>query len=122
MKIFLSSYGLKGGMNPHPKHGVDFYVDCRQVCEPPSGSPSGDDKETQAFIEQRTNFKPIMECIIQALERIPSRRGEMKDPYSKPFHIAFFCAWGVHRSRAAKHIVGERLKAYLKDRHEVIIQ
>lgn len=72
-----------------------------------SGIDTGDDKAVQNWVLGRSpkSFTAFQLQIEEAIKRIPSRREEEKDPFAKPFIVCFLCAYGVHRSRAAKHIM-----------------
>jgi hypothetical protein len=107
--IRLINAGVKNG--PLPKS--DFLVDCRSVANPfhvPAlGALTGDDLKIQLWVRDHSNVKAIMATVEEAISRIPVRRNNQPDPYKEPFEICCFCAHGIHRSRAMKHIIASEL-------------
>jgi RNase adaptor protein for sRNA GlmZ degradation len=117
--IILTSFGLKN--QPKTTNGeivfpkADFYVDCRIMPDAVNKvgiAGTGDDPAIQKWLEEQApgRLNNIMEQVLYAIEMIPIRRKEMKDPWSRPMRIAFFCAFGIHRSRGTKNIIAKRLK------------
>jgi len=117
VKLIFSSSGLKAGPLPE---GKDIYLDCRVLMDPTravAGAmhtvPGGESALTQNQIAVYSgNALDAMETLVFAgTATLPNRR---KNGSSKPLDIMTihcFCAWGVHRSVAAKHILAERFKA-----------
>lgn len=117
--IILTSFGLKN--QPKTKDGepifpaADYYVDCRIMPDAANKvgvSGTGDFPAIQAWLEDQASgrLELIEDLVEHAIEMIPIRRKELADPWAKPMRIAFFCAFGVHRSRATKNIIAARLK------------
>jgi RNase adaptor protein for sRNA GlmZ degradation len=93
---------------------ADCYIDCRVVRnphrDPAIGHLTGDSKEVQAWMakENPEFLRAAVKLIELGVQTAPTRNSfKAKD---KPFTVAFFCLAGVHRSRSAKHIVGNILK------------
>lgn len=114
LKLRLINFGLKE-VQEIPK--ADLYLDCRGIMDPSwqkGHGGSGDNPSVQEKVKASSpmTIMALRNVIEEAVsgQRIPLRRSEDKDPYEKPFVVAFMCAHGIHRSRAAKHIVGDLLK------------
>lgn len=129
--LIFTNHGLRKG----PPPPADLYIDARSCADPTSanykrrepdaeliahnlydmltGIDTGEDKKVQRWIEKESpqSFASFMMQVEAAMERIPSRRRGEKDPYAKPFVVCCLCAWGIHRSRATKHILAERFSA-----------
>jgi rhodanese/phosphatase family RapZ-like protein len=119
-KLILRSYGLKSnkgkaedGFRSIPV--ADLYIDCRGVVEKGvAGHATGG--ATTAFQEGVLAGSPAsitsMHRLIEDSFQTVSTRRENSDPARKddPYVICFFCAHGMHRSVACKHLLGERLK------------
>ena len=108
LRLILLSHGIKHGSMPK----ADFYVDCRCVADPLRGgetSLGGGIKFIEKFSHQ--TLATIQFMISDAIELIPARRHEKTDPFADPFIICFFCAHGMHRSPAVKHIMSRKLLA-----------
>lgn len=116
-KLVLSSAGCKSfAIEEPPTYTLpkaDVYLDCRGAANPCHGGPSGsgDSPEVQAYVEANTDVDTYVDMIFAHLVRIPTRRKGQGDPWIKPIHVLCFCAHGIHRSRAMKHILARRLKA-----------
>lgn len=109
-RIIITSGGVKSLNYTLPK--ADIYIDCRGVANPCYGmSGSGDDPKVQEWVEKNTTVHPYVEIILETLTRIPMRRRGQEEPFKEPVRIMCFCAHGIHRSRAMKHILSNRLKA-----------
>ena len=114
LHLKLISFGLKTthGADEPP---ADLYVDCRGVWDPTlngiKASKSGDTEEVQAAIKGAAPVDAYYRMIVCGFENIPKRRRGEANPYARPYTIAFFCAYGIHRSRAMKHLIGNRLTA-----------
>ena len=121
-RIQLISFGLKAVSEEVTEtHRVaklpkaDLYLDCRAVADFSGGDVShagGEIGTNQDTVLSKsapaiTSFHRIVE---DALQWIPARRAEAKDPYKEPFVVACFCAHGIHRSVATKHLLFARLK------------
>jgi RNase adaptor protein for sRNA GlmZ degradation len=113
MRIILISAGLKPNRTL-PK--ADLYLDCRSIANPFHADPkissmSGDAEVVQEWVEQRSeeSIRAFLAQVNESILRLPIRR-QGKDPFSEPFVICPFCAHGIHRSKAMKHILKRRLK------------
>lgn len=117
LQIVLKSRGIKKflfdgeGENNFSLPKADLYIDCRAVREKGLRGYSGKDPTFQASIEEAcpNTLNLIFGIILESLKLIPDRR-DGKNPYSKPFVIMFFCAWGQHRSPGVKQIMSRRLR------------
>ena len=113
MKLIFTNHGLKGGKEL-PK--ADLYLDCRGVANPfhqaSLASLTGDSKAVQNWVmmESPDTIVAFKHQIEEGLTRIPIRRRDEADPYSRPFTICCMCAHGIHRSRAVKHILASYYK------------
>lgn len=114
-EITLISTGLKSGA-ALPK--ADLYIDCRPMAnpfhEPKLGAMSGDAEIVQEWVEARSPdlVQAYLQQIKDTLETLPLRRANSssgKTP-NDPLIICCFCAHGIHRSRATKHILARKLK------------
>lgn len=112
IKIEFFSFGIKNVWNGKGNMSqADLYLDCRGVANPAySGlSGCGDDLVVQAWVDSFTDLGPFLDMIEEAISRLEVRRGKGKIS-EKPFVIACFCAHGIHRSKAMKHILADRIK------------
>lgn len=112
IKIKLFSFGVKAvpkvdGSPVMPP--ADYYVDARSVIEPSmnTSAGTGDDLSLIKVVENNSDVESICNLVRESIGRIPARRGDKA--YDKPFVIGVFCAHGVHRSRATKHIIADDL-------------
>lgn len=114
LRINLYSHGLKTG--PLPK-GMDLYIDCRAFPDPSrtKGSPAGGGQEekVQKWIEgeygKLSGFSMknhLVRMILDTIYSIPGRRPGID---VKQLNICCFCAWGMHRSPATKHLLAKWL-------------
>lgn len=94
---------------------ADYYVDCRIVHnpfrDPQIGHLNGDASEVQTWMVKTNSefLRAAVRNIELGVETSKSRNSFKRDPL-KPFTVCFFCLAGVHRSRAAKNVVGNMLK------------
>jgi len=118
VKLVLSSYGLKTNAGRATRKGytavpvADMLVDCRCIKE--KGIKGwGESEEFQAGVKENSKeaLELIYKLIQESIRKIPERRSEKKNPFTEPFEICFCCAWGIHRSVAAKRIMAKRLSA-----------
>lgn len=120
LKLILSSDGVKKSAERGLPR-ADLLIDCRILREhfkfmeggaAFTGMASGTNPSFRAALESANALQLglIKEYVRAGIDAIPSRRGELADPYSKPFSICFFCAWGIHRSVSAKYILADWLK------------
>lgn len=119
MKIRLISFGVKsvvaaGSQTPLPK--ADLYFDCRVIRNPyhapGMASLGGDHPKLQEWClaENADVLDKFLSLINVGLTTIPDRRRDVKEgAFSVPVTLAFFCAYGVHRSVAMKHLVAKKL-------------
>jgi len=112
-KLILINRGIKltGGMLPK----AFYYVDCRGLPDSAAGEGpggSGDTPAAQAYIMQQagTSIMNMVALVDGAVQRLPIRRRNEKDPYGSPIVICCFCAFGLNRSRAAKHLIAAELR------------
>ena len=118
VKLVLQSTGVKHNVGAAKKGFIslpraDFYVDCRGVAERGLHEKgTGKSLAFQAAVETASPaaLTHIHASILEAIAKVPDRRRERPDPFTDPFTICFFCAWGMHRSVATKYIMGERLR------------
>lgn len=112
LPIIVSSHGVKTG----PMPAAHYYVDARSVWCPVGNHKgmtyvgTGDDQPIQDAVEEKSDIESILKLVDEAIGRTPARRNYKPDWYKHPFHICVLCAWGVHRSRAVKHIIADYLK------------
>ena len=120
-KMVLLSFGLKALTQEQtdetrtvcmPK--ADLYLDCRAVKDFSVGdiSHSGgehDMNQSSVLNASLPSITSMHRIIEDSLQWIPNRRAGSKDPYANPFVIACFCAQGIHRSVATKHLLAARL-------------
>lgn len=122
--LILRSAGIKTPAFPAlwaPKE-ADLLIDCRVVKDPSHYVPGGGTSlEVQEWLLQNSSgaLFQIYYLVGEGIEMIPERRKEKEDPYKDPFKILFFCAHGLHRSPATKHIIGRWLR---EDGYEVSIE
>ncbi len=116
IKFLLRHYGLKRLKNPDgltlmPR--ADLYIDCRVVKEKGITGVNGDDPKFQTGIKKACPdvLDNILANILNSLQVFEDRRSSRLFPYAEPYVVCFMCAYGMHRSRATKHIMAERLKA-----------
>lgn len=117
MKLQLISFGIKAiveAVLPLPK--ADIYLDCRVIENPYhakgiKASLGGDHPSLLAWTRAHNGnvIAQFLALINFGLSNIPNRRRETPDPFAAPVVIAFFCAYGVHRSVAMKHLMAEEL-------------
>lgn len=109
LKLILSNSGIKSG--PLPK--ADLLIDCRAIPNPFHApilkGMDGNDPAVIEWVQSRADMSAYTDIVMQALAQIPSRRSDKEDPFADPFRIHFFCAHGIHRSRAMKNIFGKIL-------------
>lgn len=98
----------KDGVNL-PSH-KDLYLDCRACYDPSQHSGTGDDTRLQLLVRDRTPITAYMEIVKGFIDTWPNRRMEWQDPFAHSLTIHCFCAWGMHRSRAMKHIIADELR------------
>lgn len=112
LKLVFINHGMKTG-GPLPR--ADFYLDCRGIADPSRsvGSPSGtgDTPAVQDWIRKKVDLRPYKQLITDGLWAIPGRRRSEPLPYARPYVICTFCAFGIHRSRAMKHLLANELGA-----------
>lgn len=115
LKIIIDNFGIKGVSGDLPP--ADLYLDCRTVHNPAHCSTcngaNGDHPVVQECVERSSEavLNAFHTLIIEGINHLPVRRMG-RDPYADPFRVQCFCAWGVHRSRATKHILGRILKQH----------
>jgi RNase adaptor protein for sRNA GlmZ degradation len=106
---------------------ADLYLDCRVVRnpfrDPVLGGKTGDDLEVQAWmVKENPEFLRAAVKLVELGKITAPSRNSFKErgngsallvPDStggKPFTVCFFCLAGIHRSRSAKHVVGNMLR------------
>lgn len=107
LKIEMFNFGCK---HVDKLPGAELYLDCRGVANPSHGGPggTGDDPQVQDWVRYNSDLTPYCLMIQDALSRLITRKGEGHE-FDKPFRIATFCAHGIHRSRAIKHLLANFL-------------
>lgn len=110
-KLVFKFMGLKPSGYQLPK--ADLYIDCRGVKE--VGAPSTWDGTSNSFlnyvrVHSSASLYAMETLIAESLNHIADRRAG-EDPLAKPYVVQFFCAHGVHRSRACCTILAERFRA-----------
>ena len=118
VKLVLMSTGVKLNEGAAKKGFVslpqaDLYIDCRGIKEKGlHAKGTGADVAFQEAVQEasQTALEAIYALIVEGAKKIPDRRGEKAEPFKEPFRVCFFCAWGIHRSVATKHLLGRRLK------------
>lgn len=90
----------------------DVFIDCRGVREPHgAGIPgTGDDVNVQKWINSETDFTKYFDYVMDHLLAMGDRRGETWCQHKQTIHIVCTCAYGIHRSRATKHILSNCFK------------
>src|SRR3990167_2332721 len=90
---------------------ADLYIDARVIPEKGINGVDGASPEFQAGVIARApeTIKRMVDTVIGGLALIGDRRRE-KDPYEDPVEVCFFCAYGIHRSKASALIVADRLR------------
>lgn len=108
-RLVLTNFGYKKFMEaskPWPK--ADLYIDCRGLID-------GAQVDHVAIANKPLLYSYKVQ-IEEALNTLPTRwPGEPE----RPFHVAFFCAHGMHRSMAAKKILYSTLDHGLFEMIEV---
>ena len=111
LHIALRSFGVKTNSSfPH----ADLYIDCRGVPDPSHAvitaqePGTGDMIAQRQWVKERVNLTLYTDLIADHLRRLTTRRGVGLE-YDKPFNILTLCAHGIHRSRAMKWLLAERL-------------
>lgn len=108
LPLVFFNCGVKG-LKKMPK--ADLYLDCRGLANPSiAGLGGGDDPTVQEWVLANSDISPYIMLIEDALSRMTTRRGPGHE-YDKPFRILTMCAHGIHRSRAAKHILAKWAKS-----------
>lgn len=108
-KLIFYSTGIKKN-KPLAKLGL--LVDCRIVIERHEEGETGKQKLFRDFVE-KTNLVQlnVIEMFIKAgIDALPARRDFKKDWAEKPLEVLFFCAHGIHRSVATKHLMAKRFE------------
>ena len=126
LSVFIYNFGLKaagwdmGDRIAMPK--ADFYIDARGLPDGAMNAPgvSGDDPIQQEWLKaemakQGIHLSTYVRLALDAIYAIPHRRRQMTDPYTKPFIIACFCAYGLNRSRGLKNLLAPELQAQLNE-------
>ena len=112
VKLTFLNRGLKGTGGQLPK--AYLYIDCRGLPDAATEGPGGSGDSVQVQDYMKLNAPESLDAMVQiidgAVNRIPQRRRGETDPYARPIEICCFCAFGMHRSRAAKHILAQRCK------------
>jgi RNase adaptor protein for sRNA GlmZ degradation len=96
---------------------ADLYLDCRVVWNPHRdatlGHLTGDTPEVQSWMaKENPEFLRAATKMVELGVQTSNTRNSFKaskDPL-RPFTVCFFCLAGVHRSRSAKHVVGNMLR------------
>lgn len=112
MKLIFSSSGKK--VAPLPD-GKDLYIDCRAVYDPSGTHVSGANIKCQLDVREVTPIGAYVEIVSNAIQNMAHRRGNNPNKgVNDPMTIHCFCAYGVHRSVAMKHILAKEfgLKGY----------
>lgn len=111
MILRFSSSGKK--VAPLPD-GKDLYIDCRAVWDPSKSHGGGAEMATQLAIRTRTPIKAYVEVVDGAIKTLSQRRENSTKAQHAPMTIHCFCAYGMHRSVAMKHILATefRLKGW----------
>lgn len=113
--VILFSTGLKSAASL-PK--ADLYLDCRSMAnpfhEPKLAAMSGDAEIVQDWMREKSGetILAYLQQIKDTLITLPLRRANSssgKTP-DDPLTVCCFCAHGIHRSRATKHILARELK------------
>ena len=110
-KIIFSSSGIKTAALPD---GKDIYLDCRVLFDPTRGkgaaaTPGGKHLSTQEAIKYASHVAlNAMGSLVKAgASTLANRRGNGSSKPKDVMTVHCFCAWGVHRSVAAKYILAE---------------
>jgi hypothetical protein len=97
----------KQGLKPYDENRTslrraDLYLDCRVLLD------NADEDMIQR--EQGHVLDLFTELVLEALRHIPERRRDRdrENVYIDPVRICCVCAWGIHRSRAARNILADR--------------
>ncbi len=121
MRIVLFNTGIKREGYKLPP--ADLYLDCRGIPNPfreggRLAGMSGDAELVQEWVEARAQdqIASFLDQISAGISSLPTRRAG-KDPYADPFRVCLFCAHGIHRSRAMKHILYRMLRSQNKLDH-----
>lgn len=105
MKLIFSSSGKK--VAPLPE-GKDLYIDCRAVHDPSGTHASGNSIPCQLAIREVTPITAYVDIVANAIKNMGHRRSNnSKKAADDPMTIHCFCAYGVHRSVAMKHILSK---------------
>ena len=120
MKLVFSSSGLKAGPLPL---GKDHYIDARAIPDPtqfgkgggsvytPPFGVTGKDPKLQAWMRDVAPIKAYVEVVKGMLATLGKRRENNPNKHiTDPVTIHTFCAWGVHRSVALKHILAREFE------------
>jgi RNase adaptor protein for sRNA GlmZ degradation len=117
LRVELFNFGLKGlGNQPLPK--ADLYLDCRGLpdasAESSFSGKTGDHTAVQVWVNSQAPklVQAYRDAVLESLANIPHRRRAEEKPYGRPFRVACFCAFGIHRSRAMKHLLHSTLLAH----------
>lgn len=114
--IVIFSTGLKSATSL-PK--ADLYLDCRPMAnpfhEPKLAAMSGDAEIVQDWVRERSGdlILAFLQQINDTLKTLPLRRANSSSgkTMADPLLVCCFCAHGIHRSRATKHILAREIKA-----------
>lgn len=118
MKILLKSFGLKAVSKQDGSYklpSADIYLDCRILPNPHyANMPSGDSQQTQDWLMKRVEpavLNGFISSILQGMQTLGQRRINSANKDASTLRVATFCAFGIHRSVAMKHLLAEELKA-----------
>lgn len=119
-KLILTSSGLKKGPLPD---GKDLYIDARALPDPtrawadhetpyaPPMGAIGTDLKVQCWMREMAPIHAYVDVVEGALKTINHRReNNSKKSILDPITIHTFCAWGIHRSVALKHILASEFR------------
>lgn len=106
--VIMTHYGLKATQIGQIK--ADCHLDCRGVPDAVGSGRNGDDPEVQNWVASQIDLLAYIRIVVDHLLAVESRRRGEVDPYLRPVKVATFCAFGIHRSRAMKHLIADYLK------------
>jgi hypothetical protein len=110
LKSRMAQWGTKDTPCPLvPK--ADLYLDCRGLIDGHQVDlPSA---QYRQLLEEacNTTYEAMVTTVVESLKNLAARRRFVADPTAEPYEILCLCAYGMHRSKASKHILAGRLKA-----------